>query len=121
MTFGVVNFDYLTERFHRKVDELVGGKVMWKDNEWNTQPPENDGDFFYSGDTPNGEEIVAIVQVLTNLENGERWACLFIPPYWRKDETRKQGTMHWAKVEDWKGVWSGAERGLCCAIYPSND
>lgn len=87
----------------------------WKDDEWNEQPPKNDGDFFYFGNTPDGEEIVAIVQVVTNIENGDRLACLFIPSYWHGDVNRTRPTIHSAKLNEWGGQWSGPEYGLCCA------
>jgi len=75
--------------------------------------PKNDGDFFYTGNTPAGESIVGIVQIITD-PKGQRWAVVYIPPYWRGDMERNIPTCHFDKLENWTGEWSGPEFGLCC-------
>jgi len=81
---------------------------------WQKEPPKNDGDYFYSGPTPDGKEIVVIVQIVTD-PKGQRFACCLIPPFWRGDTTRINSTVHFGEIEKWKGEWSGPELGLCCA------
>jgi len=81
--------------------------------EWRINPPKEDGDFFYTGLTPDGTSVLAIVQIFTNPNSNFREACLFIPPGWRGNVTQN-ATLHCAKLEMWKGKWSGPEHGLCC-------
>ncbi len=78
--------------------------------EWQKTAPKLDGDFFYNGPTPSGEEIVGIVGIVTR--RGARVAYIFIPPGWRGDQ-EEQGTLHSAAVEEWKGEWAGPQGGLC--------
>ena len=81
--------------------------------------PKNDGDFFYTGNTPAGESIVGIVQIITD-PKGQRWAVVYIPPYWRGDMERSRPTCHFDKLENWTGEWSGPEFGLCCTTENIN-
>ena len=83
---------------------------------WSGTPPEEDGYALYKGRTPNGEEeITAVVQLVTHIKNGERWAVCFLPPYWLWDKERRQGTMHWAEVVEWDGLWAAAGLDGCAA------
>lgn len=81
---------------------------------WNDQPPKEDGDFFYNGKTPEGDEIVAIVQITTD-PKGERWCSVFLPPFWRGDRERITAKVIFGELEKWRGQFSGPEHGLCCA------
>lgn len=81
--------------------------------DWRAQPPAQDGDFFYSGPVPDGGKLTAVVQIFTT-DTGNRMACIFIPPYWRGDRSRKNPTVHLAPLAQWTGEWSGPEFGLCC-------
>lgn len=89
---------------------------MLEIHEWHQDPPKEDGDFFYTGQVPDGGEIVAIVQIYTHPDSGTRMACLLIPPGWRGDKARRQPTIHAAPLDKWHGQWSGPEHGLCCAV-----
>ncbi len=82
--------------------------------EWKDEPPENDGDFFYTGETPDGEDVVAIVQITTTKQGRMGW--LFIPANWRKDKGRENPVLKAAELSAWKGQWAGPEYGLCCAV-----
>lgn len=83
--------------------------------QWSTTPPTKDGDFFYSGRTPDGEEVVTIAQIYTDLKTSQRSVVLLLPPYWRGDMSRTLPTLHHGELEKWTGEWSGPEFGLCCA------
>ena len=95
--------------------------------EWKDKAPENDGDFFYWGPTPDGtiklqldaqkENIFAIVTITTLPQNDERYACLLIPPGWNGDKTRTMSVIHGDKLNKWTGQWAGPEFGLCYAMY----
>ena len=85
---------------------------MREQYEWHDDPPKNNGDFFYSGNTPGGEDVLAIVQITLNPNDMQRWACLFIPPGWRGNMERKDQAFYVALLEEWKGQWSGPEHGL---------
>lgn len=78
---------------------------------WRKEVPRETGDFFYTGPTPDGTRVVAIVQVFDN-PNGSREACLFLPPNWRG--LGKPAILHHGKIEQWVGEWDGPEYGLCC-------
>ena len=82
-------------------------------HEWRNEPPKEDGDFFYSGPLPRGENILAIVQVFTYPVSKDRMACVFIPPGWRGDMSRREPVVHFGKLDEWKGEWAGPEYGLC--------
>lgn len=91
-------------------------RIVMQYFKWSDIPPKNDGDFYYSGMTPdNTENIVAIVHVLTG-PGGERYACLFIPKWWRGDIARETPAFYSGLLEEWKGMWSGPEFGLCCVV-----
>jgi len=89
---------------HREIGEC---------SDWQAEVPKNDGDFYYSGPTPEGKEVVAIVGIVTI--EGERQAYVYLPPNWRGDEAER-GTLHYGLVADWKGEWSGPDHGLCCCV-----
>jgi hypothetical protein len=81
---------------------------------WRNEPPEQEGEFFYSGKTPDGKEtIVAIVHVVMNEELHALTAFLLIPPYWRGDKNRACAKLHFGTLDEWEGQWAGPEFGLC--------
>jgi len=87
----------------------------WLDNEWNKNPPQNDGDFYYYGPLPGGgDNIVIIVQITTHPGTGQRLGCFFMPPGWRGNKMIVTPTLHAAELHMWTGEWSGPEFGLCC-------
>jgi hypothetical protein len=87
-----------------------------KNFRWSDIAPKNDGDFFYTGKTPGGEEeIVAIVQIVTS-PSGKRYGCLFIPQWWRDGKTRDMPVFYSGEIDKWKGMWSGPEFGLTCVL-----
>lgn len=83
--------------------------------EWKDDYPENDGEYFYYGNTPDGTNVVAIVSIYLNPNDNKRWASLFIPPGWRGNMEIKNPTVHYGKLEKWPGKWSGPEHGLTIA------
>ena len=78
---------------------------------WHDDAPKDEGDFFYSGKTPEGREILAVVQVFVTAD-GVKQAGVFLPPNWRG--LGGEAILHFGKIEEWKGQWSGPEHGLCC-------
>ena len=88
--------------------------------EWRNEPPEEDGDFFYTGPLPDGNDVVLIVQTFTHPLTHERMALTVIPPGWRGDETITQPKLHFGTLDQWRGKWSGPEFGLCCASNNDN-
>ena len=85
------------------------------DYEWKREKPKHDGDYFYSGPLPGGEQtVVAIVQVYTDPAGNTKRACLYIPPGWRGDKSRKYPYLYLGLLSEWKGEWAGPEYGLCC-------
>lgn len=83
---------------------------------WERTPPDNDGEFFYTGKLPNGMEYVGIVYIVTDLGDSEkrRIACVFIPPFWGGDKDRLLPTVVHAPLRDWTGEWAGPRYGLSC-------
>jgi len=86
--------------------------------DWQEQSPEHDGDFFYSGKTPSGEEILAIVQITTD-PKGVRWCSIFFPAFWRGQLGRTYPEIHFGELYKWKGKWAGPQFGLCCVTSPT--
>ena len=82
---------------------------------WKKEPPEYNGEYFYSGKLPGEEtEILAIINISRNPGDGLRWASIFIPPGWREDETRTLPIIYARPLEEWPGLWAGPEHGLTC-------
>lgn len=84
--------------------------------DWRADAPINDGDYYYTGPTPSGKPVVAIVGIVTI--DGKRHAYLYVPPKWRGDE-EERGTLHHGLVAEWTGQWAGPEDGLCCVTANS--
>jgi hypothetical protein len=83
---------------------------------WLPDPPKNDGDFYFSGITPSGMDVVAIVQIFSHPTNGRRGAVMFIPPGWRGDNARVMAEVIQGSLEEWRGQWAGPEFGLNCVV-----
>lgn len=80
--------------------------------EWTDEFPKRDGDFFYSGKLPTGEDFVGIVQISTH-PTSDRFACVYIPPGWRGTPERKP-ILVFGLPDEWTGQFAGPEFGLSC-------
>jgi len=84
---------------------------------WRSDPPTQDGDFYYSGPLPgSGEEYVGIVSISMHPLNRERYVAAFFPPGWRGDTNRISPEVVFGKLEEWKGQWAGPELGLSTVV-----
>ena len=80
---------------------------------WKDEFPKEDGDFFYSGKLPTGEDFAGIVQVGVHPDNKERYCCVFIPPGWRGNKNQKAAVIFGAP-DEWKGQFAGPSFGISC-------
>lgn len=84
---------------------------------WRDYAPGEDGDFYYYGKLPTGDQFVGIVQITTLPQTKQRWCCVLIPPGWRGDVDIKKPNIVHGSIDEWTGQWAGPEFGLSCATY----